>query len=87
MNKREAKAYALQLLAAEARHHRSNGSAWLFSDERPGATGETVDFSEADVERIADAVDEIADELDARARRMTRRIAARELARRTGGSS
>lgn len=30
---REARAYVLRCMAAEARHHVSNGSAWL---ERPG---------------------------------------------------
>ena len=67
MTKAEAREYALKVLAAEARHHASNGSEWL---EFPHGTaaGAKVDaegkFSEADYKRVREAVEKIADELE-----------------------
>lgn len=72
MTKREARAYVLRVLSVEVRHHLDNGSEWL---ERPlRADGIAVDadgaFSNADQERIAEAVLEIADSLERRAARL-----------------
>lgn len=72
MNKRQARAYVLRVLAAETRHHVGNGSEWI---ERPlGADGFTVgddgEFTPADRERIEAAVEDIADELERRAKRL-----------------
>ena len=71
MNKRQAKAYVMRCLAAEARHHLGNGSEWL---ERPlRSDGIAVDaegdFLPDDQERIAAAVRDVADELERRAAR------------------
>lgn len=73
MTKGEAREYALKVLAAEVRHHVSNGSEWL---EMPHgtATGAKVDsegkFSEADYGRVRDAVEKIATELETASRRL-----------------
>lgn len=72
MNKREAKAYALRALAAETRHHVSNGSEWLQRPLRADnvAVDEDGEFAEADHARVVAAVHEVADELERRAQRL-----------------
>lgn len=72
MNKREAKAYALRVLAAETRHHLDNGSEWIECPLRDDgvAVDEEGRFSEADSQRVRDAVLEISEELDRRAKRL-----------------
>lgn len=75
MNRREAKAYALRCLAAEARHHVSNGSGWIEAPLRSDglAVGEDGEFSVADRQRVERAVEEISDELERRSARLSRR--------------
>jgi hypothetical protein len=72
MNKRHAKAYILRVLAAEARHHISNGSDWLEHplDSDGIATDPDGSFSEADQRRLVAALNEIADELETRGNRL-----------------
>lgn len=72
MNRREARAYALRVLASEVEHHIENGSDWL---ERPCrddgiATDPDGVFNEADQVRIREAVLDIADSLRQRAERL-----------------
>jgi hypothetical protein len=72
MTKAEAREYALRVLAAEIRHHVPNGSEWLF---RPLSADqihvqEDGDFSGGDYKRICEAVEEIADDLERRSRRL-----------------
>jgi hypothetical protein len=76
VNAREAKAYVLRCMAAEARHHEGNASEWL---EHPlTADGIQVDehdlFSEADYRRNVRALNELADELERRAQRIIERL-------------
>lgn len=72
MNQRQAKAYVLRVLAAEARHHVGNGSEWL---ERPLrsdgiAVQEDGAFSDADYKRVLRAVASVADEMERRSERL-----------------
>lgn len=72
MTKAEAREYALRVLAAEARHHAGNGSEWM---ERPlDRDGLRVQedgaFSDADRERIAEAVENIAAQMERASRRL-----------------
>lgn len=72
MNKRQARAYVLRVLAAETRHHLANGSEWLERPLRADGIAVSADgeFSEADQQRVAEAVVSVADELERRARRL-----------------
>jgi hypothetical protein len=74
VTKAEAREYALKALAAEVRHHVSNGSGWL---EMPHwhVPGAAIDadgkFSEADYRRVREALEKIANELENASRRLT----------------
>ena len=75
MNMREARAYVLRCMAAEARHHVSNGSAWL---ERPSggdglAVGKDGQFSDADYQRVVNALNALAEEMERRSARLSAR--------------
>lgn len=74
MNRREAKAYALRCLSTEARHHVSNGSEWLTRPLKSDglAVGADGEFHPADAERVRRAVVEVANELETRAKRLSR---------------
>lgn len=64
MTAREAKRYVLDRLADEIQHHVANGSEWLFLD----VEGEA--FDDRTQRHLVRALDEVADELDRRARRL-----------------
>lgn len=72
MNMRQAKAYVLHCLAAEARHHIANDSEWL--NMPLSSDGIAVDdegrFLETDRARVIGALRAIANELDGKAQRM-----------------
>lgn len=79
MDKRQARAYVLRCLAAEARHHEGNASEWL---SRPLssdgiAVSEEGEFSEKDYARVVDALNEVADELERRSVRLMKQPAPR----------
>lgn len=72
MNKRQAKAYVLRALAAEARHHVGNGSDWLLRPLRADgiATDPDGEFTEEDHRRVIQAVEDVADEMELRSERL-----------------
>jgi hypothetical protein len=60
---------------AEARHHVGNGSEWLEMPHGPVAGAKLDDegkLSEADSQRVRDAVEKIATEMETRSRRLQR---------------
>lgn len=65
----------LRILAAEVRHHVSNGSDWLYFDNDGITTDTRAPFPLADQDRIIAEVDAIADELERRAKRMSDKLA------------
>lgn len=64
MTTREAKRYVLERLATEIRLHVANGSEWLFLD----VEGEA--FDDRTQRHLVRALDDVADKLDRRARRL-----------------
>jgi acyl-CoA reductase-like NAD-dependent aldehyde dehydrogenase len=72
VNYRQAKTYALRVLAQETEHHVDNGSEWL------RGAGSGPDWSETDEARVVKAVLEIADGLRKRAERLAKKEALRD---------